>query len=248
VCFDLDFGYEQCGGFVNSFTDAGGQIVKQLWHPIGEQNYSTIVSQVKNLKPDAVFVGNSGSDSVRFLQSWSDLGLKIPIITGEAMVDQSNLRSMTDSAVGIISAGHYAEGLDQPATKEFVDGFTAANGHMPSYFAASMYTAAAWIVKAIEATNGNVSDRDAFVKAIRAVNLDSSPLGGTMKLDEYNNTTMDIYIRKVAKNADGKLWNTVVKTYPSVSQFWTYDPQEYLKHPVYTKAYQGNGVWPAPTS
>ena len=246
VCFDLDFGYEQCGGFVNSFTDEGGHIVKQLWHALGEQNYAPIVSQVKNLHPDAVFVGNSGSDSVRFLQAWSDQGLKIPLITGEAMVDQSNLRSMTDSAVGIISVGHYAEGLDAPATQEFVKGFSAEYGHMPSYFAASMYTAADWIVHAIEDAGGNVADRDAFVKAVRAVKLTSSPLGGSMQLDQYNNTSMDIYIRKVAKNPDGKLWNTVVKTYPAVSQFWHYDPQDYLKHPVYTKKYQGNGVWPDP--
>jgi branched-chain amino acid transport system substrate-binding protein len=43
-----------------------------------------------------------------------------------------------------------------------------------------------------------------------------------------------VYIRKVEKKA-GKLVNTVIKTYADVSQFWTYDPDEFLKSPVYNR-------------
>lgn len=35
----------------------------------------------------------------------------------------------------------------------------------------------------------------------------------------------------------GKLQNTVVHTYPTVSQFWTYKPDEFLKTPAYDRAY-----------
>ena len=33
-----------------------------------------------------------------------------------------------------------------------------------------------------------------------------------------------------------ELWNTVIKTYPNVSQFWTYDKDAFLKQPVYSAA------------
>ena len=33
--------------------------------------------------------------------------------------------------------------------------------------------------------------------------------------------------------------NAVAKIYPDVSQFWTYDPEEFLKHPVYNRE-----TWP----
>jgi branched-chain amino acid transport system substrate-binding protein len=46
----------------------------------------------------------------------------------------------------------------------------------------------------------------------------------------------NIYIRKVEKK-DGKYVNTVVKTYPNVSQFWTYGKDEFLKNPVYSRDY-----------
>jgi branched-chain amino acid transport system substrate-binding protein len=169
----------------------------------------------------------------------------IPLLTTETVVDQSNLRSMDDNAIGIISAGHYAEGLQTPANQEFVQAFQERTGRLPSYFAAAMYSAAEWIVQAIEAVDGDVSDRAAFQEAVRSVQVEDSPLG-RMYLDEYHHTTQDIYIRRVEKRPDGLLWNAVVETIPEVSQFWTYDPEEYLAHPAYSRTYQGNGVWPDP--
>lgn len=32
-----------------------------------------------------------------------------------------------------------------------------------------------------------------------------------------------------------ELWNTVIKTYPKVSQFWTYDKAKFLAQPVYSR-------------
>ena len=32
-----------------------------------------------------------------------------------------------------------------------------------------------------------------------------------------------------------RLVNAVIQTYPNVSQFWTYDPKEFLKNPVYSR-------------
>jgi branched-chain amino acid transport system substrate-binding protein len=46
----------------------------------------------------------------------------------------------------------------------------------------------------------------------------------------------NIYIRKVERKG-GKLVNAVVKTYPDVSQFWTYKQDEFLKNPVYSRDY-----------
>ena len=57
-----------------------------------------------------------------------------------------------------------------------------------------------------------------------------------MSFDEFGNVVGNIYIRKVEKK-DGKFVNTVVKTYPNVSQFWTYGKDEFLKNPVYSRDY-----------
>jgi branched-chain amino acid transport system substrate-binding protein len=43
-----------------------------------------------------------------------------------------------------------------------------------------------------------------------------------------------VFVRRCERK-DGKLVNTTVKTYPKVSQFWTYPPAEFLKQPVYSR-------------
>ena len=61
-------------------------------------------------------------------------------------------------------------------------------------------------------------------------------LRGPIRFDDYGNVVGNIYIRKVEKK-DGKLVNTNIHTYPDVSQFWTYEPKEFLKRPVWSRDY-----------
>jgi branched-chain amino acid transport system substrate-binding protein len=36
---------------------------------------------------------------------------------------------------------------------------------------------------------------------------------------------------------NGKLANTIIKTYPQVSQFWTYDPAQFVTRPTFSRDY-----------
>ena len=63
---------------------------------------------------------------------------------------------------------------------------------------------------------------------------------GPVSIDDMRNPVQNIYIRKVEKKKmfgydKDELWNTVIKTYPNVSQFWTYDKDEFLEQPVYSR-------------
>jgi branched-chain amino acid transport system substrate-binding protein len=248
VGFDFAFGWETIGGFVNTFTDKGGKIAKQLWPPLGTTDYSTYIAQISAAKADAVYCCLSGADEVNFFKAYKQFGLlgKTPLIGSETSTDQSALPAMGDGVDGLITAGHWAEGRDAPETKKFVDDYYAKYNRYPSYYSANMYTAAHGVSEAIKALNGDVSNVEATVKALKAVDLSDGPIGPE-KLDSYGNPIFNVYVRKVEQGPHGP-WNVPIKTYENVTQFWTYDPKEFLAHPVYTKAYQGNGVWPNPQS
>jgi len=54
------------------------------------------------------------------------------------------------------------------------------------------------------------------------------------------NPVQNIYIKKVEKKKmfgydKEELWNTVIKTYPNVSQFGQFSKDEFLKQPVYSR-------------
>ena len=248
ICVDYAFGHENCGGFVNTFTDAGGEIVEQIWNPLNTQDFGTYMAQLQQAAPDAVFSLQVGGDSVRFVEAWNSFGLKdqLPLLGGETLLDQSLLRNMGPEAEGLLSVGKYAEGLDRPQMQEFVEAFDEAYGDLPSYYAHTSFTAAQWTAEALQEVDGDIEDTEAFLTAVREIEVEAP--SGPMRLDKYDNPVQNVYIREVRQRDDGRLWNVPTETFEKVSQFWTYDPDEFLDHPVYSRDYQGDGVWPDPQS
>jgi branched-chain amino acid transport system substrate-binding protein len=116
---------------------------------------------------------------------------------------------------------------------QFVKAYRAKFGKVPSYFSETCYTTGRWINEAAQAVGGKVEDRESFLAALRKVEIPDAPRG-PIKLDSYGNPIQNIYVRKVEKK-DGELWNTVIHTFPAVSQFWKYPPEEFLKQPVYSR-------------
>ena len=226
--------------------DAGGKIVGQFWAPLGTADYTPYLTQVQAANPDALFVEMVGADAVHFLQLWSQLGLKnkIPLIANETTTDQSNIRSLDPAlVVGITSFGHFAEGRDAPATRQWIDKYGKAEGVLPSYMATSFYTAAQWIAAGVERVHGNIGDPGTLLRAVREIKLADSAFG-PMVLDAYGAPVDNVYVRSVvATSGDAakyaKTWNVVTKTYPHVSQFWTWRAVDYLKQPVYSPSFQG---------
>jgi branched-chain amino acid transport system substrate-binding protein len=238
---DYTFGHEQCGGFAQVFTELGGTIVAQHWNPLNTQDFSPYIAQIQSAAPDAVFAMETGADATRFIQQWSNFGMKgkIKLLGAQNATDQSVIRTLGAEAEGIISSAHFAEGGDAPATKKFVAEYEAAFKKLPSIYGFSHYSAAMWLAEAIKSINGNIEDRPKFLEAVRKTVLSGSPLGRPVRLDDYGNPVYDVYIRDVVKRGDGTFWNKPLETYPAVSQFWTYKPEEYLKQPSYSRTFQG---------
>lgn len=238
---DYTFGHEQCGGFAQLATELGGTIVAQHWNPLNTQDFSPYLAQIAGAAPDAVFAMETGADASRFIQQFAAFGLKgrIPVLGAMNATDQSVIRTMGAECDGIYSSAHFCEGSDTPVTRKFVADYEKAFQKLPSLYGFSMYSGAMWLAAAIEAVKGNVEDRAKFLDAVRKVTLKDSPLGRPVRLDNYGNPIYDVFIREVKRRADGKYWNVPVDVYPNVSQFWTYDPEQYMKQPPYSRSFQG---------
>jgi branched-chain amino acid transport system substrate-binding protein len=238
---DYTFGHEQCGGLAQVFTEGGGEIVQQFWHPLNTADFSPYLGQLADLKVDAIFAMETGADSSRFIQQYSSFGLKAktPLLMAMNGTDQSVIRTLGDESDGIISPAHFAEGSDNPVTATFVREYQAAYGKIPSLYGFSMYSGIMWVMTALRQLGGAAENREALIDTVLKTDLTDSPLGKTVKLDAFGNPIYDVYIRKVAKRPDGKYWNVPITSYPSVSQFWNYDPDSYLKQPPYSRSFQG---------
>jgi branched-chain amino acid transport system substrate-binding protein len=236
IAMDYAFGWEQVGGFQRTFEEAGGQIVQKLWPPLGTTDFGPFLAQIKR-DADAVFGVMVAASALRFPKQYQDAGLKgrLPLIGGGTTFDEFVLPSLGDEAVGAITSLIYSAAIDTPVNKRFVKEYRAKYGKVPSYYSETCYTAARWINEGTKAVGGNVDDKEKFLAALRKVEIADAPRG-PVKLDAHGSPIQNIYIRKVEKK-EGELWNTVIHTFPNVSQFWKYKPEEFLKQPVYDRNY-----------
>jgi branched-chain amino acid transport system substrate-binding protein len=240
ICPDYAFGWESCGGFVSAFTGAGGKITKQVWHPLGTQDFSTYVAQAKQANPDVVFVGSAGGpDAILFYKAWTGFGLKdkIPLIGNCCFADQVFLRETGDEALDLSSFTYWVEGRDSEAVRKFVAAYEAKHKEIPSLYAAGAYMMAQVVDEALRKTGGKIEGAK-FIDAARQVSLADS-LYGKLSFDDTNNVVGPVYQTRVAKREDGTLWNTVAKTFPDVSQFGSEGKEAFLAHPVFSRDYTG---------
>jgi branched-chain amino acid transport system substrate-binding protein len=230
---DFAFGYEQMGGFQRVFEDAGGRVTKKLWPPIVTPDYTPYLVQLGGV--DVIVQGFAGSNPLKFLKQYKDAGLKLPLIGGETAGDDALLKSFGDEAIGMITASPYTADLETPSNKKFVAGMIRDYENIPGVYAAGLYINGMVAAAALEKTGGKTDDKDALIKALRAVSLDDTPRG-PFHFDHFGNVVGSIFVRRCEKKG-GKLVNTTIKTYPNASQFWTYDEKWFLAQPVYSRDY-----------
>ncbi|MCX7140480.1 MAG: ABC transporter substrate-binding protein [Proteobacteria bacterium] len=236
IADDFAFGHEIAAGFQRTFEENGGKVVQKLWSPLNVADYGTYIGQIKP-NVDAVFAAFAGGNGIKFLKQYKEYGMKekIPVLGAMTTVDEGILKSMGDEALGVISSGWYTAGINNPDNKRFVQSMNRDYQQDPGYYSMGAYGAALMLEQALKEVKGKIEDKAAFMAALRSVQLNNDPRG-KFSLDALGNPVMDIYVRKVERK-DGKLVNSVVKTYPNVTQFWTYNTREFLAKPVYSRDY-----------
>ncbi len=237
VAADYAFGYELAGGFQKAFEDCGGKVIQKIWPTLGNKDFGPYIPTIKE-DADAVFSLMVGPMAAQFPKQLRAAGFKKTILGGGTSYDEFALPFMADEVIGDFSALQYSAALETPANEAFVKAYRAKYGKVPSYFSESNYTTAKMIHEVMKKTGGKWPGPEKFIEMMQALRLDTPR--GPVSFDDMRNPVQNIYIKKVEKKKmfgypNDELWNTVIKTYPNVSQFWTYGKEAFLKQPVYSR-------------
>jgi branched-chain amino acid transport system substrate-binding protein len=237
VAADYAFGYEQVGGFQKVFEDCGGKIIQKIWPPLGAKDFGPYIPSIKG-DADAIFSLMVGPMALQFPKQLRRSGYKKPIIGGGTSYDEFVLPFMGDEVIGDVSSLQYSAAIQNPKNEAFVKAYRTKYGKVPSYYSESNYTTAQMIDEAMQKSGGKYPAAEQFIKTMLALKIDA--VRGPVSFDDMRNPIQNIYIKKVEKKKmfgypKEELWNTVIKTYPNVSQFWTYGKDAFLKQPVYSR-------------
>ena len=214
ICPDYVAGRVGAQGFKMGFTSKGGAVIQEIFTPLGTMDFGPyLVSISKDADVGLVFYPG-GSDSIRFIKQYGEYGLKgkLPLYGSPSTVDEEILPEQGKAAEGFKAVGFYFSTIDTPGNKSFVKDFMNKYAKPPTWFAASGYITAQVIDEAAKKIGGKVEDKEAFVKALKAVRLETP--AGAFRFNENNEAVMPRYIVQIREVEKGRLSPVILDVIP----------------------------------
>jgi branched-chain amino acid transport system substrate-binding protein len=202
-------GEESIGGFKESFEAGGGKVTKELFLPFPQVEFQPLLTEIAALKPDVVYAFFAGGGAVKFVKDYAAAGLNktIPLV-GPGFLTDGTLEAQGESAQGLLTTLHYADGLNNPKNNAFRAAYMKAYKIEPDVYAMQGYDAAQLLAVGMNAVKGDTAKRAELVAAMGAAKLDSPR--GPLALNRGHNPIHDIYLRKV-EGKENKFVSVAVK-------------------------------------
>jgi branched-chain amino acid transport system substrate-binding protein len=208
---DYGFGNESAADFTTGFTKGGGKITGSLKAPLGSSDFLPYVTTLKGQATKDIYSFFSGTDAINYIKAWNQLGMPAAgyKMNGAGfLTEQDVLKEVKDQANGATTSLFWAVTLDNAENKAFVDAYQKEYSLLPDVFAVQAWDGMQALDLALQAVNGDTSNKDALIAALENVKF-KSPRGDFEFDKETHNPIQDIYIREV-KVQSGQAVNTVV--------------------------------------
>jgi branched-chain amino acid transport system substrate-binding protein len=205
-------GQESAKGFTEAFEKGGGKVIKDLSLPFPNVEFQALLTEIAAQKPDVVFAFFAGAGAAKFVKDYDAAGLRktTPLI-GSGFLTDGVLEAQGPSAQGLLTALHYADGLNTPRDTAFRNKYAVSYKLQPDVYAVQGYDAAQILAAGLNAVKGDMGKRDAMLSAMRKSSIDSPR--GKYTLAAAGNPVQDFYIRE-AKGRENLMTGIAVKVLP----------------------------------
>jgi len=153
---DYAGGRDVIAQFKGPYIKRGGKVIKEIWPPLGTQDFSAYLTDIKSINPPVTYDFMPGADAVRFIQQYSEFGLKEKMpLTGFTIIDSQTISALGKAALGVISALTYVDTVDNPESRKFAADYRARYHASPDLFADYGYVAARALSEALREIDGD---------------------------------------------------------------------------------------------
>jgi branched-chain amino acid transport system substrate-binding protein len=202
-------GDEAFEGFRDSYTKAGGTIVKELGLPFPNVEFQALLTEIASLRPDAVACFFAGGGAAKFIRDYAAAGLKDKIpLWGSGFLTEGVLEAAGPAAEGIMTTMHYADSLDTPRNRQFRLDYAKAFKTQPDVYAVQGYDTGLLLAQGLAAVKGDIGNKAGLYKALETQTIDSPR--GKWAMSKSHNPIQDIYLRRV-ENKDNKVIGVAAK-------------------------------------
>lgn len=184
-----------------------GQVTEEIYTRLGQLDFGPELAQIRALKPEAVYIFLPGGMGINFIKQFVDSGLsKTSQLFGPGFsADEDIIKAVGEPMLGMVNASQWGHDMDNPQNKKFVADFEKAYGRLPSLYASQGYDAAMLMDAAVRDVKGDLRNKEALGKALRAANFKS--VRGDFKFGHNNHPVQNYYMRIIGKDAQGRVTN-----------------------------------------
>ena len=196
VTWKYGAGEEALASFREGFEAEGGEVIKELFVPFPNVEFQAILTEIAALKPDAVACFFAGGGAVKFVKDYAAAGLKSSIpLYGSGFLTEGVLEAQGADAEGITTTLHYADGLQNPKNLSFREAYREAYNEEADVYAVQGYDAGLLLIKALEETSGDLSQKTQAIKAMEGAEIDSPR--GVWTMSKSHNPIQNFYTLRV---------------------------------------------------
>ncbi len=197
--------------FKKTFTAGGGQIVGDVRTPMRNPEFAPFLQRIKDARPQAVFVFlPAGEQAVGFMKGFAEreldkAGIRL-IATGDVTED-GVIEAMGDAPLGVVTTQHYSVAHDSQQNRVFLKAYAEVSGsaQRANFMAVGAWDGMAAIYEVARRLNGKI-DGDKAMEILKGMKIDS-PRGPVVIDPATRDPIETIYVRRVEKLKDGKLYN-----------------------------------------
>lgn len=197
-------GKDSLAGFKRMFK---GRVVGENYTKLGQLDYAAELAEIRAAKPQALYIFLPGGMGINFIKQFvgTGLGKDMALLLPGFSADQDIINPVGAAMAGLFNTAHWSPDFANAANQKFMAEFQKEYKRVPSVFASQGYDAALLINAAVRDVKGNLDDREALRKALKAARFES--VRGPFKFNVNQYPIQNYYVRTVGSDGKGGLIN-----------------------------------------
>lgn len=182
--------------FKKWFVQLGGTLVSEQAYGGGDQDFNAQLSNIRDKKPDVIFIPGYYTDVGNIALQARKLGIKQPLLGGDGW-DSEQLPKIAGAAIdGSYYSNHYSHEDKRPAVQDFVSKYQKKYQAVPDGLAAMGYDAAKLLFDAMTRAP-TLGSKDLAAAIASTQNFPG--VTGTISMDENRNAKKPAVVLKIEK-------------------------------------------------
>ena len=157
IYINNDWGVDANKYFTQEAQKLGAEIVAEEAFTPGEKDFSAILSKLKRLQPELIYLPTFYADAAAILNQAKRVRFNPVVLANSSLFSQKTIELGGDAVEGILIPANYFSADPRPAAQEFTREYQALYGALPNQFAALAYDAANLMVAALQ--KAGIEDR-----------------------------------------------------------------------------------------